>query len=102
MKTRSDSTNRLHRLRILCVLSIACFQLLGCNRQHKSVDANTPVLKIAVAADGGITLDGQSAAIESVRGSLKQLAQQKGVVWYYREAAQSVPPPQAAEVIKAV
>ena len=52
--------------------------------------------------DGRITVDGSPATIDSIRVSLKLLAEQKGVVWYYREAGQGKAPPQSAEVIKAV
>lgn len=40
--------------------------------------------------------------MDSVRASLQRLAGQNGIVWYYREAGQAEPPPEAAEVIKAV
>jgi len=61
-----------------------------------------PVLKVAVMADGHITVNGKPAKMESLRESLKKLSQQKGVVWYYREAAKSEPPPEAQQVIQAV
>jgi len=67
-----------------------------------SMNPNTPILKIAVMADGRITVDGSPATMESLRVSLKQLAVHKGVVWYYREAGQSAGPPQSAEVIQAI
>jgi hypothetical protein len=67
---------------------------------HASDDA--PTLKIAVMADGRITVDGTPTAIDSLRVSLKRLAEQKGAVWYYREAGQGQAPPEAAEVIQAV
>jgi hypothetical protein len=35
-------------------------------------------------------------------GPLKRLADQKGVVSYYREAGQSVAPPESAEIMKAM
>ena len=66
------------------------------------MNANPPILKIAVMTDGSITADGSPATMESLRASLKQLAEQKGVVWYYREAGQSEAPQQSAEVIQAV
>jgi hypothetical protein len=65
-------------------------------------DPNAPVLKIAVLADGRVTVDGLPTTIDSLRASLKQLAGQKGVVWYYREAGQKGAPPEANEVIKLV
>ncbi len=61
-----------------------------------------PILKIAVMADGRITVNGAPATMESLRESLKKLSQQKGVVWYYREAGKSEPPPEAKQVIQAV
>jgi hypothetical protein len=63
---------------------------------------NAPTLKIAVMADGRIIVDGNPATVDSLRLSLKGLAEQKGVVWYYREAGQTQAPPEAAEVIQAV
>lgn len=61
-----------------------------------------PVLKIAVMANGSITADGEPTTIESLRASLKTLAERKGIVWYYREASQSKGPAEALEVTKAV
>ena len=61
-----------------------------------------PILKVAVMADGRITVNGAPATMESLRESLRKLSDQRGVVWYYREAATSQPPPVATEVIQAV
>ena len=68
----------------------------------RPINPDAPVLKIAVTADGHITVDGCPASLDSVRVSLKQLAEQAGVVWYYREAGHSKAPPEAVEVVKAV
>ena len=65
-------------------------------------DSNAPVLKIALTAKGHILLDGSPATIESLRASLKKLAEQKGVVLYYREASDREAPKEAADVIQAV
>jgi hypothetical protein len=67
-----------------------------------SVSPNAPTLKIAVMADGRITVDGSPSTIASLRVSLKRLAEQKGVVWYYREASQAKAPPESSEVMRAV
>jgi hypothetical protein len=67
-----------------------------------AVNPNAPVLKVAVMADGRVTVDGSPATIDSLRASLKRLAEQKGVVGYYREAGQGKAPPESSEVIKAV
>jgi hypothetical protein len=86
----------------LCVLATASFQFISCSRPPMHVSDDAPTLKIAVMADGRITVDGIPAAIDSLHVSLKRLAEQKGVVWYYREAGQAQAPPEAAEVIQAV
>jgi hypothetical protein len=88
--------------RSLCVFVLVCFQLIGCSRPPMSVSPNAPVLKIAVMTDGRITVDGSPATIDSLRVSLKRLAEQKGVVWYYREAGQGKAPTESTEVIKSV
>ena len=59
-----------------------------------SAHPNSPVLKIAVMADGRITVDGSPTTIDSLRVSLQTLAKQQGVVWYYREAGQAKACPQ--------
>jgi hypothetical protein len=66
------------------------------------VSPNAPTLKIAVMADGRITVNGSPATMDSVRVSLKRLAEQEGVVWYYREEGQSKASPESSEVIQAV
>ena len=86
----------------ICVLVVACFSLAGCNRQPMATSPNAPILKIAVMADGRVTVDGSPATMESLRASLKQLAGQQGVVWYYREAGEAQPSPQSAEVVDEV
>jgi|SRR5665213_2239591 len=70
--------------------------------QSMSVNSNTKILKIAVMADGRITMDGSPTTIDSLRAAFKRLADQKGVVWYYREAGQSAAPSESSEIMKAV
>jgi hypothetical protein len=67
-----------------------------------TANSGAPILKIAVLADGRITVNGSTATIDSVRASLKQLAEQKGVVWYYREQGHAEAPPESQHVIKAL
>ena len=90
------------RLGSLCVLVAVYFQLIGCSRPSVSVRSDAPTLKIAVMSDGRITVDGSPTTLDSLRVSLKQLADQKGVVWYYREAGHAEPPPEAVEVMQSV
>ena len=86
-------------------MSIIPLAVGGCGKSpapHTPVAADAPIIKVAVFADGHITADGSPATVESLRESFKKLAEQKGIVYYYREAAQGEPPPQATEVIKAI
>lgn len=53
-------------------------------------------------ADGRITVNSSPATIDSLRISLQRLAEQRGVVWYYREAGQAKAPPESTEVMQAV
>lgn len=66
------------------------------------IDPNAPVLKVAVMSDVRITVDGFPATVDSVRDALKRLAEQKGVVWYYREAGDAKGPPESSAVIQSV
>jgi hypothetical protein len=91
-----------YKFRKHLVLGFLCLQLVGCSRSRMSENSHGPVLKIAVKADGRITVDGTPATIDSVRASLKRLAEQKGVVWYYREAGQGVAPTESIQVIQSV
>ena len=67
-----------------------------------SLRPNSPILKIAVKVDGLVTVNGSPTTIDSLRASLIHLAEQNGVVWYYREAGQSEAPPESDEIIKVV
>ena len=64
-----------------------------------TIDKQTPILKVAVFADGRFTVDGVLSSISSLRESLVQLSTQRGAVWYYRESGQQEPPPAATEVL---
>ena len=89
----------------LALMSTLGFLQGGCSRQDQSaspVAPGAPIVKIAVFADGHITADGQLATVDSLKTAFKTLAEQKGAVWYYREAGKGEPPPQAMEVMKAV
>jgi hypothetical protein len=53
-------------------------------------------------ADGRVTLDGSPATLDSVRVSLRRLSEQKGVVWYYREAPETRAPPESIAIIQGI
>lgn len=85
-------------------MSLLSFLLVGCGKQPapSAPSSDAPVLKVAVFADGRLTVDGAASTIQSLRESLRSLSEKHGVVWYYREAGQQEPPPIATEVIQAV
>ena len=90
---------------LICSLGLLPFLLCGCSQEPASqtpLAPETPVLKIAVFADGRLTVNGTASTIDALRESLRSLHEQGGVVWYYREAGQQEPPPIAMEVMKAV
>ena len=70
--------------------------------KERTPDPHAPVLKIAVMSDGRIAVDELPATMESLRDSLKRLAEQRGVVWYYREAANAEAPPESTAVMQCV
>jgi hypothetical protein len=91
-----------HLISIIGVLSVL---LSGCSKHSAPPSApspDAPVLKVAVFADGRLTVDGTAATIQSLQASLNTLSEKDGVVWYYREAGQQEPPPIAMDVMKAV
>ena len=86
-------------------MGLLSFLLGGCSKQSGPPTApspDAPVLKVAVFADGRLTVDGTAATVQSLQASLRTLSEKHGVVWYYREAGQQDPPPISMEVMKAV
>lgn len=90
----------------VCILTIttAAIVFYSCKQPaaQSSVSPDTPVLKVAVFADGRLTVDGTASTVQALRESLPSLSERHGVVWYYREARQQEPPPIASEVLQAV
>jgi hypothetical protein len=60
------------------------------------------VLKIAITARGKIIADGRPITIEALIPILRELAKNKGEVWYYREAPEADPHPNAMKVLEAI
>jgi hypothetical protein len=87
---------------MLRVVVAVLFALALGSCAKKTVPLDGPVLKIAVFADGRLSVDGAATTIESLRETLRRHSEKKGVVLYYREAGQAEPPPIAMEVMKAV
>jgi len=62
----------------------------------------SPVLKVSVLASGSVLLDGEPVSLEELRENFEARKAERPVVWYYREAAQGEPPPEALQVMKLV
>ena len=61
-----------------------------------------PVLKITVSRSGEITADGTPTNVDALVLLLRDLAAKKGAVWYYREAPEAEPHPNALKVLNAI
>ena len=87
---------------LIATMSLFSFLFGGCSKQPPPPSPNEPVLKVAVFADGRLTVDGTAATVQTLQESLQDLGNRHGVVWYYREAGQQEPPTIAMEVMQAV
>lgn len=90
---------------LITIMGLLSFLVGGCSKQHAPPSAtgpDAPVLKVAVFADGRLTVDGTTATIQSLQASLRIMSEKHGVVWYYREAGQQEPPPIAMNVMKTI
>jgi biopolymer transport protein ExbD len=84
---------RLIRIAAAAIMLAFTFQLMADSRK---------VLKIAITASGKITADGRPTTIEALILILRELAKNKGEVWYYREAPEAEPHPNAMKVLSAI
>jgi biopolymer transport protein ExbD len=84
---------RFVRLASAALIVALTFQVMADSRK---------VLKIAITASGQITADGRRTTIEALIPTLRELAKNKGEVWYYREAPEADPHPNAMKVLKAI
>lgn len=77
--------------------------LAGCGSPaDRKAQSSEAVMKIAVYADGRITVNGAPSTLQAVSQALPRLKANGGMVWYYREAPAADPHPVAMEVIRAV
>jgi hypothetical protein len=84
---------RFIRLASATLIVVLTFQLMADSRK---------VLKIAITAGGEISADGRLTTLEALIPTLRELAKNKGEVWYYREAPQADPHPNAMKVLSAI
>ena len=79
--------------------------MVSCSKKSDPTDKtldSSPSLRISVLKSGRILADGKEATLSELDQMLTELKKANGMVWYYREAGQEEPPPQAMEVIKLV
>ena len=91
-------------MRLTIVIALLAMSLFGCKGRNdalKQYDLNA-VLKITVLKSGEILADGNKVSMDDLESLLATNAEKRGVVWYYREAGQEEPPPQATQVIQLV
>src|SRR5947209_5525912 len=72
---------------LLAIMGILSLLFGGCSKRPASqtpVNPSAPILKIAVLADGRLTVDGAPSTVPALRESLRRLSEQHGAVWYYR------------------
>ena len=88
---------------VIAGLFIACV-LSACTNEAPSEVVSMPenVARVGVSADGRISLNGKDASLQDVQEAFADLAKDGGVVWYYREAADAEPHPNAMLVVQAV
>lgn len=60
------------------------------------------ILKVSVLASGTVLLDGQPVAFDELQKAFDAASREKGMVWYYREAAAQSPPEHAIRVLNMV
>jgi biopolymer transport protein ExbD len=84
---------RLIRIALAMVILGFTFQLMADSQK---------VLKIAITASGQISADGRPTTVEALIPILRELAKNKGEVWYYREAPLADPHPNAMKVLSAI
>ena len=84
---------RLIRIALAMVILGFTFQLMADSQK---------VLKIAITASGQISADGRLTTVEALIPILRELAKNKGEVWYYREAPLADPHPNAMKVLSTI
>ena len=87
------------------IVLITALAFVGCSCQAEPENSSgTEALhvKISVLQSGQILIDGTESTIDQVEQRLAQLKSEGGTVWYYREAGQQEPPPEAMQIIKMV
>ena len=91
-------------MKLMIVMVLVALAAVGCGRKEDALrqyDLNA-VLKVSVLKTGDVLADGRKVTLEELDSLIATNAQKRGVVWYYREAGQGEPPPQAMQAIQLV
>ncbi len=91
--------------RLACLLVIASFAMVGCGEQpseEQTAETAQPVLKVGVATDGTITLDGMVISIEELREEFAAAVGTEPVVWLYRADSPEGRPEESRLVFQAI
>jgi biopolymer transport protein ExbD len=87
------------------LMILTCLALVGCSQQSKPETESKPsgpIVKVSVLQSGKILIDGTEVTLAQVEQRFAQLKSDGGTVWYYREAGEQEPPPEAVQVMKLV
>lgn len=89
---------------ILIIAVILVFASAACSKKgDQEMQYNEKeILKISVFKSGEIQAHNKVISLQDLDDLLAANAEKNGIVWYYREAGNEEPPPQAMEVIKLV
>jgi hypothetical protein len=88
-----------------CLFALfAMLAIAACSPDVSETSAveDTNVAQVGAYKDGRITLNGRAVSIEEIREAFAELSRNNGAVWYYREAADSEPHPNAMLVVEAI
>ena len=83
---------------------IALLALAACstNLSESPSVQDATVAEVRAYADGRTTLNGLAVTIEEIREAFAELSRNDGEVWYYREAADTEPHPNAILVFEEI
>lgn len=101
-----------HRNILLSLTSAATLTAIGlaCSKPARAILHPLPAgfaltnkaLKVTLDTGGVITANGQPLLMDGLDQVLDKLSPNKDMVWYYRDAGNGVPPPNAMEILQSI